>query len=327
VALISWAVFAAIAVGALALDVTFSRRREQPDTIGRAAIWSALFVGIGLSFSLFVGYTHGADAAFAYLTALLVEQSLSVDNLFVFLALFTYFGVGAEHQRRVLFWGIIGAWLMRGAFIFAGVALINAFHWLVYLLGVVLVATGAKLGLSGDEDVHPERNVVVRWASRVLPLERDYHGERFTVHTATGLRFTPLFIVLLAIESTDLMFAVDSVPAVLAVSRDAFVVYTSNIFAIMGLRALYFVVAGALRALRFLRPALALILGLIGIKMLLSETVAVPTVVALGVVAAILLLATGASLLWPAAKPSAAGSPEDVHTVSQHERGEHDERR
>jgi tellurite resistance protein TerC len=308
VAFVSWAVFASVVIGALALDIAFSRHRDQPDPIGRAAAWSALFVGIGLTFSLFVGYTRGADAAFAYLTALLIEQSLSVDNLFVFLALFSYFGVAAEHQRRVLFWGIVGAWLMRGLFIFAGVALINTFHWLIYLLGIVLVATGAKLGLSGDEDVHPERNFVVRWASRVLPLERSYHGEKFTVRTAAGLRFTPLFIVLLAIESTDLMFAVDSVPAVLAVSRDAFVVYTSNIFAVMGLRALYFVVAGALRTLQFLRPALALILGLIGAKMLLADVLAVPTLVALAAVASVLVVATVASLIWPLPERRKPGS-------------------
>ncbi len=320
-ALVSWGVFAAIVVALLALDIGFSRRRHRPDTIGRAAGWSALFVGVGLAFSFFVGYARGSEAAFAYVTALLIEQSLSVDNLFVFLALFTYFGVAAEHQRRVLFWGIVGAWLMRGIFIFAGVALINTFHWLVYLLGVVLIATGAKLGLSGAEEVHPEKNIIVRWASRVLPIARAYHGESFTVRTAGGLRFTPLFLVLLAIESTDLMFAVDSVPAVLAVSRDPFVVYTSNIFAIMGLRALYFVVAGALRMLRFLRPALALILGLVGVKMLVADVVAIPTLASLGAVAAILAVATVASLVLPPPPRDAAGSPEDLVHVDQHGKG------
>jgi tellurite resistance protein TerC len=321
VALVPWAVFAAVVLALLAVDITFSRRRGQPDTVGRAAAWSTLFVGVGLAFSLFVAYARGSEAALAYVTALLIEQSLSVDNLFVFLALFTFFGVAAEHQRRVLFWGIVGAWVMRGLFIFAGVALINTFHWSIYVLGVVLIVTGAKLGLSEGEEVHPERNVVVRWASRLLPIERAYHGESFTIRTPKGLRFTPLFLVLLAIESTDLMFAVDSVPAVLAVSRDAFVVYTSNIFAVMGLRALYFVVAGALRMLRFLRPALALILGLVGVKMLLADVVAIPTVASLGAVAAILAVATIASLALPPPPPEPVGSLHDLPDVDRDGQG------
>jgi tellurite resistance protein TerC len=318
VVLVSWVVFAAVVVALLVLDIAFGHRHSRADTLGRAAAWSALFVGVGMAFSLFVGYTRGSEAAFAYLTALLIEQSLSVDNLFVFLALFTYFGVAPEHQRRVLFWGIVGAWVMRGIFIFAGVALINTFHWLIYLLGIILIATGAKLGLSGAEEVHPERNIVVRWASRVLPLERSYRGESFAVRTPTGLRFTPLFLVLLAIESTDLMFAVDSVPAVLAVSRDPYVVYTSNIFAIMGLRALYFVVAGALRALRFLRPALALILVLVGVKMLLAEVVEIPTLVSLGAVAGILAVATIVSLAVPERPNAKRESKDEFVHVHKH---------
>jgi tellurite resistance protein TerC len=220
-----------------------------------------------------------------------------VDNLFVFLALFTYFGVAPEHHHRILFWGIVGAIVTRGIFIFAGVTLIAHFHWFIYVLGVVLIATGAKLGLSGDEQVHPERNIVVKWASRVLPVERSYHGERFTIRTAKGLRFTPLFLVLVAIESTDVMFAVDSVPAVLAVSQDPFVVYSSNIFAILGLRALYFVLARALQSLRLLRPALALILVLVGAKMLISDVYEVSTALSLVVVGTILAAATAGSLL------------------------------
>lgn len=324
--MVSWLVFAAVVVVLLALDIGVGHRHGRSDSVARAALWSALFVGTGLAFSLFVGYTRGTDAAFAYLTALLIEQSLSVDNLFVFLALFTYFGVASEHQHRVLFWGIVGAWVMRGVFIFAGVALINTFHWVIYVLGLVLVATGAKLGLSDTEEVHPEKNIVVRWASRVLPLERAYHGDRFSVRTSSGLRFTPLFLVLLAIESTDLMFAVDSVPAVLAVSRDPFVVYTSNIFAIMGLRALYFVVAGALRVLRFLRPALALILVLVGVKMILADVVEIPTLASLGAVAAILVAATVASLALPARDGGAAGSGDDLVRVHKHGRGGRHER-
>ena len=171
----------------------------------------------------------------------------------------------------------------------------------MYVLGVILIATAAKLGLSGGEEIHPEKNLVVRWASRVLPMVKRFHGDKFVVRTARGWRFTPLLLVLLAIESTDVMFAVDSVPAVLAISRDSFVVYTSNVFAILGLRALYFALAGALRSLRYLRPALAVILGLVGVKMLLAEVVAVPTELSLGVIAVILAAATAASLLRPEA--------------------------
>jgi tellurite resistance protein TerC len=300
-----WIVFGALVAVLLTLDLAFFHRRGVQRGTRASALWSALFVGVGLSFALVVGFARGSDAAFQYLTAFLIEESLSVDNLFVFLALFTYFGVPREHQHRVLFWGIVGAIVMRGLFITAGVALIHTFHWLIYLLGVLLIATGAKLGLGKGEEVHPERNLVVRWASRVLPLVRSYHGDRFAVRQEGRLRFTPLALVLLAVESTDLMFAVDSVPAVLAVSRDVFVIYSSNVFAVIGLRAIYSLLSGVLAALRFLRPALALILILVGAKMLLSSVVEVPTLLSLAVVGAILAGATVLSLLSPG--PPAGG--------------------
>ena len=294
-----WVAFGAVVALLLGLDLLVFHRRSGHEGTKRALMWSALWVGLGLSFSFVVGFTRGHDAGLSYLTAYLVELSLSVDNLFVFVALFAYFGVAAEHQHRVLFWGILGVLVTRGAFIFAGVALIARFHWVMYVLAVVLIGTGARLGFGGGEDVHPERNLVVRWASRVLPKVKIHHGNRFAVRAGRGWQFTPLLLALLAIESTDLMFATDSVPAVLAISRDPFVVYTSNIFAILGLRALYFVVAGALRALRFLRPALAVVLVLIGAKMLLADVVEIPTGASLGGVAAILAVATAASLLLP----------------------------
>lgn len=296
-AALSWVVLGAVVAGLLALDLLVLHRHARRESLKQAAWWSVFWVGLGLAFALFVAATRGSDAALAYLTAFLIEKSLSVDNLFVFLALFTYFGVGPEHQHRVLFWGIIGALLTRGAFIVAGVALLETFHFLLYVLGALLIATGARLALGEGGEVHPERNLVVRWASRVLPVVSSYHGERFVVRVNGAWRFTPLFLVLLAIESTDVMFAVDSVPAVLAVSRDVFVVYSSNIFAILGLRALYFVLAGAMRALRFLRPALALILVLVGGKMILADVVEVPTALSLLLVATILGAATVASLL------------------------------
>lgn len=295
-----WVVFAGVVAGLLALDLAVFHRHARRESLKRAILWSVVWVGVGLGFAALVWVTRGKDGALAYLTAFLIEKSLSVDNLFVFVALFAYFGVAPEYHHRVLFWGIIGAIVTRGIFIFAGVAMIAKFHWTIYVLGVILVATGAKLGLSKDEQVHPDRNIVVKWASRLLPIERSYHGERFTVLTDAGRRFTPLFLVLLAIESTDVMFAVDSVPAVLAVSQDTFVVYSSNIFAILGLRALYFVLAGALQSLRFLRPALALILVLVGVKMLAIDAIEVPTELSLAIVGVIMAAATLASLLFPA---------------------------
>ena len=294
-----WILFGAVVALLLGLDLMVFHRHSGREGTRRALAWSAFWIALGLGFSLIVGLARGHHAALTYLTAYLVEQSLSVDNLFVFVGLFAYFSVAPEHHHRVLFWGILGVIVTRGLFIFAGVALISRFEWLVYVLGVILIGTAGKLGLSGGEEVHPERNVVVRLASRVLPMVKSYHGEKFAVRTERGWRFTPLLLVLLAIESTDVMFAVDSVPAVLAISRDSFVVYTSNIFAVLGLRALYFALAGALRSLRYLRPALAVILGLIGVKMLLVEVVEISTEVSLGVIAAILAAAVAASLLLP----------------------------
>ncbi len=298
-----WFVFAAVVTILLTLDLAVFHRRGAHRSPRASGLWTALFVGTGLSFSAVVWLARGDEAALQYLTAFLIEESLSVDNLFVFLALFAYFGVPREHQHRVLFWGIVGAIVMRGVFIAAGVALLAAFHWLVYLLGAVLIATGANLALGASENVHPEKNPVVRWASRVLPMARTYHGDRFTVRVDGSLRFTPLVLVLLAVESTDLMFAIDSVPAVLAVSRDGFVVYTSNVFAVIGLRALFTLLAGALGALRFLRPALALILVLVGAKMMLAGVVEISTVLSLAVVGTILTGATVLSLFLP--KPPA----------------------
>jgi tellurite resistance protein TerC len=298
-----WWVFGGLVSVLLVLDLWVFHRHAGRDSLRRSLLWSAFWVGIGLSFAILVGHVRGRDAALAYLTTYLIEESLSVDNLFVFLALFGYFAVKPEHQHRVLFWGILGAMVSRGIFILGGVHLLNHFQWLIYPLGAVLVFTGAKLAFEPDEEIHPEKNPVIRFASRVLPLTRAYHGESFAVRTPSGLRFTPLVLVLIAIETTDIVFAVDSVPAALAVSRDPFVVYTSNIFAILGLRALYFVLAGTLLSLRFLRHALAIILVLIGAKMILTKWVEVPTSASLIGVATILGGAIGLSLLLPA-KPS-----------------------
>ncbi len=294
-----WGVFGVVVGGALALDLLVFHRHAHRESMKEALGWSIFWVGLGLLFTLFVVFVEGRDAALAYLTAFLIEKSLSVDNLFVFVGLFAYFGVQPENQHRVLFWGIIGAIVIRGIFIFVGISLLTHFHWVNYLLGAILMATGAKLAV-GQEETHPERNLVVRWASRTLPFVKDFHGERFTVRQEGNLRFTPLFLALVAVEATDVMFAVDSIPAVLAISSDPFVVYTSNLFAILGLRALYFVLVGALLSLRFLRPALAVILVLVGVKMMVADFHHVPTWVSLLVVGVLLTGATALSLLFPA---------------------------
>lgn len=291
-----WLVFAGLVLGALALDLLVFHRHAHRESMREAVAWSVFWVGLGLAFTVFVAMVEGRDSALAYLTAFLIEKSLSVDNLFVFVGLFSYFSVKPENQHRVLFWGILGAVVIRGFFIFVGVSLITHFHWVNYLLGAILLATGAKLA-TGAEEVHPERNLVVRWASRWLPFTREFHGEAFAVRSDQGLRFTPLFLALVAVETTDLMFAVDSIPAVLAISSDPFVVYTSNIFAILGLRALYFVLVGALRSLRYLRPALALILVLVGVKMMVADFYHVETWVSLAVVGTLLVAATALSLV------------------------------
>ena len=293
-----WTLFGGLVAGALALDLLVFHRHAHKVSMREAVFWSVFWVGLGLLFTVFVVLVEGRDAALAYLTAFLIEKSLSVDNLFVFVGLFAYFGVKPEYQHRVLFWGILGAIVFRGLFIFVGISLITHFHWVNYLLGAILLATGAKLAVESQE-VHPEKNIIVRWASRALPFVKEFHGEHFTVRVAGRLRFTPLFLALVAVEATDVMFAVDSIPAVLAISSDPFVVYTSNIFAILGLRALYFVLVGALTTLRFLRPALAIILVLVGVKMMVADFYHVPTWVSLVVVGTLLGGATVLSLALP----------------------------
>jgi tellurite resistance protein TerC len=293
-----WLLAGAVITVLLALDLLVFHRHAAKESTRRAVVFAVIWVVLGLLFALVVGGVRGWEASLEYLTAYLIEKALSVDNLFVFLVLFSYFGIEPEYQHRVLFWGILGAIVTRGLFIFGGVALLHSFHWILYVLGGILVVTGVRLALV-DEEVHPERNHIVRWASRVLPLERSHHGEQFFIRTEKGWRATPLVLVFIAIESTDVMFAVDSVPAVLGVSQDPFVVYTSNIFAILGLRALYFVIANALRAMRYLRCALVVILILVGAKMLLANVIKVPITISLGAVGAILGIAIVASLLAP----------------------------
>jgi len=301
---LDWTAFGAVVLGALTLDrVLFGRSKEQVP-FREAAVRSTFFVLVGTLFSLYVWSSKGPDAALTYLVAYLVEESLSVDNLFVFLVLFSYFKISEGRQQRILFWGILGAIVMRGFFIVAGSALLSKFHWMTYVFGGILLLTGAKLLLRKEESVDPEDNFALKLSRRYLRTVNEFHGDRFFV-VRDGVRYaTPMFLVLIVVEFTDLLFAVDSVPAVLAISTDVFIVYTSNVMAILGLRALYFVLSGMMGRFHYLGSGLAIILLFIGAKMTASAYLKVPVLVSLGVIASVLTISVCASLLRPARAPS-----------------------
>lgn len=296
--LLDWGAFAAAVLALMAVDfAVFGRVRHMSFRV--ALVRSLMCLGVGLGFAGFVYARMGTNASLLYLTAYLVEESLSVDNLFVFLVLFNYFGLTESKQQRVLFWGITGAIVMRGVFIGAGEALLHRFHWMMYVFGAFLLYTGAKLLLRKEEENDPEDNPALKLARRYIRTTPDYHGDQFWV-VKDGKRYaTPLFLVLIVIELTDVIFAVDSVPAVLAISHDTFIIYTSNIMAILGLRALYFVLAGMMGRFHHLGTGLALILLFIGAKMIGGHWVHLPTWASLGVIVVVLSGAIGLSLLRP----------------------------
>jgi tellurite resistance protein TerC len=294
---LEWVAFNVLVLSLLALDLVVFHRRPHALGMKEALGWVALWVSLAVGFGVLVYYWKGPDAALQFATGYLIEESLSVDNMFVFLMIFSYFAVPKVYQHRVLFWGILGALVMRAVMIFAGVALINRFHWVLYIFGAFLIFTGFKMAYQKDKEIHPEANPVLRLVRRLLPVTQRYDGGRFVVKNGGRYELTPLFVVLVMIETTDLVFALDSIPAVLAISRDPFIVYTSNVFAILGLRALFFAVAGAMELFHYLNYGLAAILVFIGIKMLVAEFFPIPVGTALGVVGGILLTSVGASLL------------------------------
>ncbi len=292
-----WIVFAVAVATLLAVDLGVLGRRGEVMSTRVALLWSAMWIGLGLSFSLAVWGWRGSVAAQEYLAGYLIEESLSIDNLFVFLLIFGSLGIALRYQRKVLFWGILGAILMRGVFIFAGVAVLERFTWVMYLFGILLVLTAIRLLRSHGVRVDPQRNPLVRVTKHFFPVASDYSGNGFTVRRAGRRLLTPLAIALVAVESADLVFAVDSVPAVLAVSDDTFVVFTSNVAAILGLRSLYFALAGSLQRFEYLSWGLAIVLGFVGTKMLLADLVHIPIYLSLAVVVA----AVGGSIvasLW-----------------------------
>jgi tellurite resistance protein TerC len=295
----AWLGFTALVVALLVLDLAVFHRKAHEVKVREALIWSVVWVALAVSFGIGLYFWSGPEPALEFFTGYLIEKALSVDNLFVFLVIFSYFAVPPEFQHRVLFWGILGAMVMRAIFIFAGTALLSQFHALIYVFGGFLLFTGVKLLLHRDAEVHPERNPLFRWFQRVIPTVSSYRDGRFTV-IENGRRFaTPLLLVLIAVEASDIVFAVDSVPAIFGVTEDPFIIFTSNIFAILGLRALYFVLAGAMERFHHLKVGLALVLVFIGGKMVLSWLFHVPIGVSLGIVVLLLAGAIVASLLRP----------------------------
>jgi tellurite resistance protein TerC len=283
-----WVGFIAFVLGLLALDLGVFHRTAHEIRFREALGWSVAWVSLAAAFNLGVWYWFGPDRALEFLAGYLIEKALSVDNVFVFLVLFSYFSVPPAYQHRVLFWGIVGALVMRAVFIVLGAALLSAFHWVIYVFGALLVLTGIKMLRAGDGHVRPESNPVYRWFTRAVPSVPEYRGQRLWVIENGRWMATPLLLVLVAIEATDLVFAIDSIPAIFAVTRDPFIVFTSNIFAILGLRAMFFMLAGVMDRFVHLKTGLALVLAFVGTKMLVSDVYKVPIGVSLGVVAALI---------------------------------------
>lgn len=302
-----WIAFNIVVLGLLALDLGVFNREAHVITVREALTWTAVWVSLSLVFNLVIFFWQGPDKGIEFLTGYLIEYSLSVDNIFIFVLLFGYFKVPAQYQHRVLFWGIIGALLMRGALIGIGAALIDRFQWILLLFGAFLIFTGIRLGLRGEEseEVHPEGNILVRIFRRFMPVTQEMRGEHFFVRENGRTYATPLFMVLLIVESTDLLFAVDSIPAIFGITTDSFIVYTSNVCAILGLRSLYFLLAGVMDKFHYLQLGLAVILTFVGVKMVIPEIAhyvfdtefKIPTVLSLGVIITILAVAVIASLL------------------------------
>jgi len=304
-----WAVFGAVVVAMMVLDLGVLHRRAHEVRVREALLWSAVWVGLALGFWVLVLFTRGPQSGLEFLTCYLIEESLSVDNLFVFLVLFTYFKVPRRLHHKALFWGIIGAIMMRAGFIAAGVAVITKFEWLVYALGGLLIVMGIRMSVAKEQEVHPDKNPVLRLFTRFFPVTADYVGDGFFTRQAGKLVATPLFIVLLVIESTDVVFAIDSVPAALAISRDPFVVYTANIFAILGLRSLYFALAGIMPMFVYLHYGLSAILVFTGVKMILSHWVRIPIGAVLGFIGTVLLVSILASVVKSRASRSVPQPP------------------
>jgi TerC family integral membrane protein len=298
-----WILFNLFALGMLVVELRFHRAGRRQN-FRQALGWSAFYVALAAVFAVAVYFWQGRQVALEFITGYVLELSLSVDNLFVFLVIFNYFAVPEEYQHRVLFWGVLGALILRGIFIGAGVGLLNRFHWLLFIFGGLLVYSGIRLGFSGEHQVDPAANPLVKALRRLVPVSNEYEGGHFFVRRkekeeSSRLYATPLLVVLIVIETTDVLFAVDSIPAILAITLNAFIVYTSNVLAILGLRSMYFAVSGLMKVFRFLHYGLAVMLVLVGLKMVTTDYYPVSTPVTLGVVAGVLLISVVASVAFP----------------------------
>jgi len=296
---LQWGVFFILVLGMLALDLGVFNRREHRVGLREALFWSVVWTLVALAFNGWVYYRFGPVTGLEFLTGYVIERSLSFDNIFVFVVIFNYFAVPPEHQHRVLFWGILGALISRGLFVGMGTALISRFSWVIFVFGAFLVYTGARILVQKETEVHPERNPVLKLFRRLVPLSARYHGKHFFIREDGRLKATPLMLVLVVVEATDVVFAVDSIPAVFGVTTNAFIVFSSNIFAILGLRALYFLLAGLMHRFSFLSYGLGLVLIFVGVKMLIDPWVHIPTGLSLAIVLGVLALTVVLSLLRP----------------------------
>ena len=301
-----WVGFNVFVLLMLALDLGVFHRKAHAVSMKEALTWSIVWISLSLLFNLVIylfwdvmvpnsSYTNG-EAALAFLTGYLIEKSLSVDNVFVFILIFSFFAVPDKYQHRVLFWGILGALIMRGILIAVGAALLEQFHWIIYVFGAFLIYTGIRMALHQDEELKPDQNPIVKFFKRFMPVTENFEDDKFFVRRAGRLFATPLFLVLLVVESTDLVFAVDSIPAIFAVTRDPFIVYTSNVCAILGLRALYFLLANVMHQFQYLKLGLSVVLTFIGVKMVIVDLYHIPVGVSLAVVASVLTISILASL-------------------------------
>jgi len=298
-----WVGFNALVLGLLALDLGVFHRESKAVTVREALGWSAVWITLAIAFGVGIGFTMGKQSALEFFAGYLVEEALSVDNLFVFIMIFGFFRIPAALQHRVLFWGILGALLMRGFMIGVGAVLIAKFHAVIYLFGAFLMFTGIRMAFSQESQIEPESNPVIRLVRRIVPVTTKFHDDKFFVREAlkpggvVKLVATPLFVVLVLVETTDVMFALDSIPAVFGVTKNPFLVYTSNVFAILGLRSMYFVLAGVIGKFHLLKYGLSVVLAFVGVKMLLSEVYPIPIGISLGVVAGVLMTSVLLSLV------------------------------
>ena len=305
----AWIGFNVFVLAMLALDLGVFNRKAHTISAKEAAAWSIVWVTLALIFNAGIYQFYGPQAGLEFLTGYLIEKALSVDNIFVFLLVFSYFRVPSEYQHRVLFWGVLGALVMRAGMIAAGAYLIARFHWILYLFGAFLVITAIRMATQDEKDIEPEANPVIRLVRRLMPVVSEYDGQKFFTRLDGQRAATPLFIVLVFIEITDLVFAVDSIPAIFAVTQDPFLVYTSNVFAILGLRSLYFLLADVVGRFHFLKLGLAAVLGFVGLKMLAMDVFKVPIGISLGVIALLLGASVVASIMFPKAAEEHVSHP------------------